>query len=88
MIEKTFENEGTFAALHAAQIWCYENGISYGSLCGRDPVGLMWGDYAISKWHNLTADERRECHGTMTAGNFRDGPVKIKIIEKPIRGEA
>ena len=82
MIEKTFEAETTFQALWDAEAWCAENGISYGSLCGQDPVGLLWGDFSIAKWKNLTGKERHQVHGRMTSPNFRTGPVTIRIAEK------
>jgi hypothetical protein len=76
-----FNQSGTFAALYAAQKWCRDNGISYGSLCRESPVGLMRGDVTIAKWRNLTAKERAECDGVMT-GNFRDGPVCIEMKQE------
>lgn len=74
----TFNFTGTFQALYQAQEWCSRNGISYGSLCGGMPVGLMRGDVSIAKWRNLTAKERSQCDGTMT-GEFREGPVTIEM---------
>jgi len=73
-----FNEPGDFAALSAAQKWCRDHGISYGSLQGPDPVGLMVGDYAIAKWRNLSAAERAELDGQLT-GDKRNGPVFIQL---------
>jgi hypothetical protein len=79
-MKHTFEQVGTFVALEAAQKWCRENGISYGSTSRTGRVALMRGDYAIAKWHNLTSKEKAECDGVMS-GNFRDGPVIVEMKE-------
>lgn len=73
-----FDQVGTFAALYAAQDWCKANGISYGSSQAGAPTGLLRGDFAISKWRNLSTSERAELDGTMT-GDFRNGPVTIDL---------
>lgn len=78
MKEFIFDQEGTFKAKFAAEEWCREHGISYGSSCAMMPTGLLFGDYHIAKWRNLTALERKELHGEMT-GDLRNGPVKIRI---------
>ena len=68
----------TFQALYAAEAWCCENGISYGSWQRGEPAGLLYGDAAIAKWRNLNAKERAECHGFMF-GDGRNGPIHIHI---------
>jgi len=78
-----FTQQGTFQALYAAQAWCRENGISYGSLCSPFPTGLLFGDYVISKWRNLSKQERDDLHGTMS-GEFREGPVIIELKDSVI----
>lgn len=76
----TFNQVGTFAAFCAAEQWCRDNKISYGSMERGNPIGLMRGDWAISKWTNMTKAEQRACDGIMTAKNgFREGPVVIEI---------
>lgn len=79
-----FEHQGDFNAVNAAEQWCRENGISFGSMERGFPIGLMRGDYFISKWTNMTLEEQSECHGTMTApgGRFRNGPVVITMKEE------
>lgn len=75
-----FEQTGTFKAYYAAEQWCRDNGISFGSMERGNPIGLMRGDVWISKWSNMTKAEQAACHGTMTAKNgFRDGPVVVEM---------
>lgn len=83
MIKKTFDSEGAFVALNAAHDWCYEHGVSCGSMCGPLPIGLLYGEVDIAKWRNLTAKERKALDGTLT-GDMRNGPVVLEIKE-PIR---
>ena len=77
-----FDQKGTFEAKYAAEKWCQENGVSYGSSCARGPTGLLRGNYCIAKWHNLTPKERSELDGTMS-GDLRDGPVTITLRDLP-----
>jgi len=77
-MEKTFKANGTFQAYYDACGWLKENGYSYGSMCGHEPIGIMKGNYCIAKWKNLTKQEQKSLDGTMT-GEFREGDVKITI---------
>lgn len=78
-----FNQQGTFQALYAAQAWCRENGISFGSSQAIAPTGLLFGRYAISKWCNLSKQERDDLHGTMS-GEFREGPVVIELKDSAV----
>jgi len=80
---RTFSQQGDFEAVNAARDWCRENGISYAPLCGDAPVGLLYGDWAIAKWRNLTPTERAQLDGRME-GEFRNGPVTIRISPEPL----
>lgn len=73
-----FDDAGDFAALNAAQKWCRDHGISYGSLQRDDPVGLMVGDHDIDKWRNLSLADRQQLDGQLT-GDKRNGPVFITL---------
>jgi len=77
---KEFQGSGDFEAWSAAAKWCKEHGLSGGSSCRSGPLGLLFGDYAIAKWHNLTATERNQLHGTLTA--HRNGPAIVNIKEQ------
>lgn len=81
----TFDQAGAFEATHAAEEWCREHGVSYGSSERGNPRGLLVGDYLIAKWKNLTPKERQECHGTMT-GDGRYGPITIRISRAALAG--
>lgn len=71
-----------FTAMRAAEAWCREHGVSCGDPCGSLPRGLLCGEFDIAKWRNLTARERKECHGTMT-GDMRNGPIIVSIHDVP-----
>jgi hypothetical protein len=77
-MKKIFESDETFGAYYAAERWCRANGISCGSPCTSAPIGLLFGNYQIAKWRNLTAKERSLLHGTIT-GNLRNGPMTVFI---------
>jgi hypothetical protein len=81
-MEMVFTQEGTFQAMWAAEQWCRDNGVSFGSSCVSGPVGLLRGDYCIAKWHNLSAKERAQLDGTMS-GDMRNGPVTIRLRDLP-----
>lgn len=81
----TFDQPGTFEAMQAAEDWCRERGVAFGSSERGSPRGLMVGDYVIAKWKNLTPKERAECHGTM-AGDGRYGPITIRISRAALDG--
>lgn len=80
VITKTFIETGDFQACYAAERWCADNGISVGSMQGPAPRGLMYGDFLISKWRNLSKAHRDQLDGTMT-GDMRPVPVTITIRE-------
>lgn len=80
-----FKQEGTFAALHAAEAWCKTHGISVGQSCATGPTGLLFGKWDwIAKWRNLTPKERKELHGVIT-GDMRNGPVTITLEDEAAR---
>jgi hypothetical protein len=78
---KTFNETGDFAAVHAAEKWCSENGISVGTMQAGSPRGLKRGNYTISKWRNMFHEEIEDLDGTMT-GDMRNGPVHIELKDK------
>lgn len=83
MFTKTFNQQGTFQALYAAQNWLRENGYSYGSTCRGEPIGLLKGDYVVAKWRNLTRQEINELDGVVT-GCPRNGPITVHLQEMPV----
>jgi hypothetical protein len=75
---KVFEGKEAFEASNAAEQWCRDNGISFGSSCAMAPQALLLGNYSIAKWRNLTAKEREQVHGVIEDSR-REGPVTVKI---------
>lgn len=83
-----FKKEGTFESLYAATAWCKEHGLTVGQSSATGPSGLLFGDYGwIAKWYNLTPQERKDLHGTMS-GDFRDGPVIITLNDSAVKVHA
>jgi len=77
-MQMTFTKAGDFAAMYEAEDWCKQRGISVGSGQRDQPRGLLFGDFAIAKWRNLSDADRSDLHGTMT-GDMRNGPITITI---------
>lgn len=75
------QEERTFGNYYKAESWCKENGYSYGSMDGHNPIAIWKGDCSISKWHNLSKKEQNACDGVMT-GDFREGWVRVLIFNK------
>ena len=73
-----FSGGSDFQAYALATKWCRDNGISYGSTQCGVPVGLMRGDCDISKWRNLSQEERAQLDGTIS-GDFRNGPLILQM---------
>ena len=80
-MKKTFNQTGTFEAIRTAEKWLADNGYSYGSMQGRDPIGILKGDIYIPKWRNIPAYGRKKLDGTITGTDKRNGPVTVEIFE-------
>ena len=78
-ISKTFISKGDFAAFYLAEIWLKNHGFSLGSMQRDDPIGVMYGEYTISKWRHLNDTDRALLHGQLT-GDKRNGPVILEIF--------
>jgi hypothetical protein len=76
----TFNNAGTFAANYAAEDFARSCGFSVGSMQRGAPRGILYGDYLISKWRNMSRKEILALHGVME-GDFREGPVTIRLYD-------
>lgn len=70
-----------FTAMHDAERWLKALGFSYGTLQRGAPIGILHGEWTISKWRNMTAAEQRELHGAITSADFREGPVIVGLRE-------
>lgn len=78
-MKQTFTETEDFKAINEAQRMLKDNGFSYGSMQRDEPIGIMYGDYDIAKWRNLSSVDRAQLHGTIT-GNKRNGPVVVEIF--------
>ncbi len=76
----TFAQQGAFAAHNAAEKALKEAGFSLGSTQRGEPVGILYGDYCISKWKNMNRREIAALHGKLT-GDTRDGPVNVMLYD-------
>lgn len=79
-LTKTFDRKGTFNALHDAEKFLRDRGFSLGSSQADGPQGIMFGDYAISKWRNMGKAEISALHGVMR-GDGREGPLTIFLLD-------
>jgi len=84
----TFEGTNDFEAVNKAAAWCHEKGFSVGSMCRDEPIGLMYGDYLVAKWKNMTPKERRTVDGKITSHNFRSGSVTVTVFRDSLLEEA
>lgn len=81
---KSFPLSGDFEAYTEACKELEALGVSHGSMQRGSPIGLAFGDVAISKWRNLGTDVL-ELDGLLIAdeGSFRNGTLTIYLADKP-----
>ncbi len=68
---------GDFVAVRRAEKLLTDHGFSVGTMQKPEPRGILFGDYDIQKWRNLSREDREALHGLMS-GN-RDSQVSIEI---------
>jgi hypothetical protein len=73
-----FNQKEDWEAVEAAEQWCKDNNVSYGTMQGDWPRGLKRGNFNIAKWRNLDGNDIKNLDGTMT-GDMRNGPVFIAM---------
>jgi hypothetical protein len=76
----TFTDPFDFTAAHRAVALLENAGFSVGRMQAGAPRGILFGNYDIQKWKNLSADHRQALHGVMT-GDMRNGPVTVEIFD-------
>ncbi len=83
----TFEPNGTFTAIHAAEKYLKEKGYTTGSMCRDEPIGFADADkYGyIAKWYNIAAEDRNLLDGVIIPykGDFREGGAEIIFFNEP-----
>lgn len=84
--EVRFAGAEAFHALRCAETFLAVAGFSIAPGSAGDPTPIMFGDYIVAKWKNLTTRERVGVHG-LIEGNRRDGPLTIRLTERcPVEG--
>jgi hypothetical protein len=86
-----FEHTGEdWSGLKAAEAWLTANGYSYGRMQGPSPIGILKGDFDISKWRNMTPAEKRALHGFIRpeSGMFRDSSAIVTLYQDKPNGTA
>lgn len=78
VFHREFTDKGDFLAMHAAERFLDERGFSFGPTQGHDPRAIMFGDYLVSKWGNLSRQNIADNHGVMF-GVPRTGPITVVI---------
>lgn len=76
---RTFAANGDFVAFDMASAFLRERGFSLGSMQRDDPIGVMFGDFCIAKWRNMSERELGKLHGQIT-GSKRHGPVHVTLF--------
>ena len=77
IIERFAQGED-FAASNAAEAWCKARGVSVGEMQRDAPRALMYGDFDIGKWRDISRAELKTLDGTME-GDMRNGPVIVQL---------
>lgn len=77
-----FENDGTeWSAWRACQAWLKEHGYDHGSMQRDAPIGVHRAPASISKWRNMTGDERASLDGRIEwlNGGPRNGTAMLRL---------
>ena len=70
----------SFATMRAAEKYLDERGFSVGPPQGAHPRGIVFGDFEVQKWRNLSGYDRDRLHGTMD-GDSRHGPLLVRVFD-------
>lgn len=76
------DGEDRSSSWRRAESWCTAHGISIGRMQALAPRGLLFGDYDIQKWRNLSAADRHALHGI--AQRASDGSVHLTLRKAPV----
>lgn len=70
-----------FQNYYDACAWLKKNGYSYGSMQREAPIGVMKGEFSISKWRGMSEYEKNRLDGTIEFldGDPRFGRVVVKV---------
>ncbi len=70
-------DEGDFAAVRRAEALLKQHGFSVGTTQRGSSRGVMFGDYDIQKWRNLSVEERRALHGILDGDRSSHAQIEI-----------
>jgi hypothetical protein len=83
----SFTGTDRFEAYNKAAAFCRRAGFSIASTCKGDPTAIMFGDWLVAKWRNLSQFERAGVHGAIQ-GNRQTGPVTAILTGRcPLEGQ-
>ena len=82
---KTFNGtEGEdFSAYNEAEKYLREKGFDLGSMQAGAPTAVAR-NADISKWRNISVEERNELDGVIVGASFRGLPVTVYLTEEPV----
>ena len=80
VLTQAYASNVVFGAVNAAEADLEARGFSVARMQAHQPSGILFGDFDIQKWRNLSTAHREALHGQMT-GDFRNGPVTVRIFD-------
>ncbi len=74
-----FQQSGDFEAVRAAEKALAAGAFAIGHMQRGSPRGILYGDYLIQKWKNLSRQDIAELCGIAEGG--RDGPIVVTFYD-------
>jgi hypothetical protein len=81
LVQHTFDTEGEFKALSAAELYARKQGYSTGSLDGKNPIGIAGPDYIVGKWHTIFSAQLIKLNGVIVSDDFKAGPCTFILFK-------
>ena len=79
-----FMPDGTFGAISSAEVYLKDLEYAVGSMEGSNPIGFLYEAASISKWGNLSEDDRLRLDGVIIPDpEFREGGALILFFTPP-----
>lgn len=77
---KCFHNNGEdFSGYYQAQNYCKSRGWSYGPTQKGAPVAVYADNSIVSKWRNLSQEDKKQMHGFIFSTDLRNGNVILCV---------
>lgn len=77
------EKGNAFTNCSAAEKFCKEIGLSYGSMSRQEPIAVKRGDVIIPKWDNLYCESKPTLDGVLVSDSFRNDTVELWLTYDP-----